>query len=812
MVVGLLGIMKAGGAYVPLDPSFPKDRLAFMAADAQIPILVTQQRLVQELPEHQAQVVCVDALDLAQSTLPHLSESSASALAYVLYTSGSTGQPKGVQISHRALANFLCSMRREPGLREEDVFLAITTLSFDIAGLEIFLPLITGARVVIAPRDVTLDGPLLAKLIASCDATVMQATPATWRMLIDSGWQGDGSLKILCGGEAFGSDLAERLLERGGELWNMYGPTETTIWSTTERLSPGQIITIGRPIANTQVYILDGNAQPVPAGVAGELFIGGNGVAMGYLNRPELTRERFVSNPFDLKEKDVLYRTGDLARFRADGRIEFLGRGDNQVKIRGFRIELGEIESSLSRTDGVARSVVVAREDTPGDKRLVAYVVPKVSSSAPSVAALRAALRFNLPEYMVPSAFVFLEALPLTPNGKVDRKALPQPDHSSDATWSYEAPRGAIEEQLAGIVASILNVPRVGRDESFFDLGGHSILAVTLFNEIDRVFGKRLPLATLFRSPTIGGLAAALGTEPDRSEEWPSLIPIHPHGSKMRFFCVHGAGGNVLLYRDLARNLGAEYPFYGLQSQGLDGKAPPLTTVEAMAEKYLREIRGLQPEGPYFLGGYCLGGTVAYEMAQRLRADKQEVALVALLDTYNFARMEQPRLFGYLWQKIEFHLGNLIRLPLGNWPGYFSNKLRVARDGELSSLWKALSGFFRRNAAEQGFRSIEASVQEVNDQAAEAYRPEPYAGSVAVFKPQVNYNFYPDPQMGWGDLVTGELDIVELPVNPHAMLVEPYVQMLSSQLKEKMEKVTSARTLSHSDQKKMPRLVNGIVP
>ena len=369
---------------------------------------------------------------------------------------------------------------------------------------------------------------------------------------------------------------------------------------------------------------------------------------------------------------------------------------------------------------------------------------------------------------------------------------------------------GRSKRNLAGIMASILNVPRVGREESFFDLGGHSILAVTLFNEIDRVFGKRLPLATLFRSPTIEGLAAALGTERDRSDEWPSLIPIHPQGSKMRFFCVHGAGGNVLLYRDLARNLGTEYPFYGLQSQGLDGKAPPLTTVEAMAEKYLREIRGLQPEGPYCLGGYCLGGTVAYEMAQRLRADKQEVALVALLDTYNFARMERPRLFGYLWQKIEFHFGNLVRLPLSNWPGYFSNKLRVARDGELSSLWKALRNVLRTNGDDP--RSIEASVQEVNDRAAEAYRPEPYAGRVTLFKPRVNYNFYPDPQMGWGDLVTGELDIIELPVNPHAMLVEPYVQMLSSQLKEKMEKVTSARTISHSHQKKMPRLVNGIVP
>jgi amino acid adenylation domain-containing protein len=828
MVVGLLGIVKAGGAYVPLDPSFPKDRLAFMAADAQIPFLVTQKGLLPELPEHQAQVLCIDALDFAQPASPHLCTASASDLAYVLYTSGSTGRPKGVQISHRALVNFLYSMRREPGLREEDILLAITTLSFDIAGLELFLPLIIGARVVIAPRDVTVDGPPLAKLIANCGATVMQATPATWRMLIDSGWQGDGRLKALCGGEAFGPDLTEQLLKRCGELWNMYGPTETTIWSTTERLLPGQIITIGRPIANTQVYILDGNAQPVPAGVTGELFIGGDGVAIGYLNRPELTRERFISNPLNSEPGDILYRTGDLARFRADGRIEFLGRGDHQVKIRGFRIELGEIEASLSRIDGVSRAVVVAREDTPGNKRLVAYVVPKVwkvgedqDTAAVSIAddpslpaldsaKLRAELRSNLPEYMIPSVYVFLESLPLTANGKVDRKALPRPNHSSGVAQSYEAPRGAIEEKLAGIMASILNVPRVGRGDSFFDLGGHSILAVTLFNEIDRVFGKRLPLATLFRSPAVEGLATALESGHDRSDEWPSLIPIQPHGSKMRFFCVHGAGGNVLLYRDLARHLGTEYPFYGLQSQGLDGKASPLETVEAMADKYLREIRGLQPEGPYYLGGYCLGGTIAYEIAQRLRADRQEVVLVALLDTYNFARMEPPRLFGYLWQKMEFHFGNLIRLPLRNWPGYFSNKLRVARDGELASLWKALRSVLRTNGAAHGFRSIEASVQEVNDRAAEAYQPKPYAGRVALFKPQVNYYFYPDPQMGWGDLVTGGLPIVELPVNPHAMLVEPYVQILATRLKEEMEKANPEKMISQPHRKQLAQVVNGV--
>ena len=818
MVVAVLGVLKAGGAYVPLDPAFPKDRLAFMVADAQIPVLVTQKPLLNELPEHSGQVVCVDSLHPAPSAAPNHSSSSAGNLAYVLYTSGSTGRPKGVQIPHRAVVNFLDSMRQTPGLRASDSWLAITTLSFDIAGLELFLPLTTGAKVVIAPRDVIVDGPRLASLIEDSGVTVMQATPATWRMLLESGWRGNPRLKILCGGEAIDRNLADRLLERCAELWNMYGPTETTIWSTTERLLPGQTISIGRPIANTQVYILDPHFQPVPTGVVGELLIGGDGVARGYLNRPELSSERFVPDPFDPEGSGRLYRTGDLARFRSNQRIEFLGRVDHQVKVRGFRIELAEIETTLARVEGVAQSVVVVREDTPGDKRLVAYVVPKVPPLAPqpganrragntpsgasgaggqggtpsvlAPSALRAALRQTLPDYMIPTAFVFLEALPLTPNGKVDRKALQPPDHAPDLQRTYEAPIGATEEKLAGIMGSLLKVTRVGRKDSFFDLGGHSILAVTFFNEIEQRFGKKLPLATLFRAPTIEHLAALLESDRERPPEWASLVPIQPQGTKPRFFCIHGAGGNVLLYRDLVRRLGGDYPFYGLQSQGLDGQAPLLTSIEAMAEKYLREIRELQPEGPYYLGGYCLGGTIAYEIAQGLRRKGLQVALVALLDTYNFSRMKKPKLLGYLRQKAAFHLENLTRLRLTKWPAYLSNKFQVARDGELLSLVHTVGGKIRKKATGKSRLSIEASVQNVNDRASEVYRPKPYAGRVTVFKPKVNYDFYPDVQMGWGDLVTGELDVVELPVNPHAMLVEPYVRLLADGLKEALEKAT----------------------
>jgi thioesterase domain-containing protein/acyl carrier protein len=389
-----------------------------------------------------------------------------------------------------------------------------------------------------------------------------------------------------------------------------------------------------------------------------------------------------------------------------------------------------------------------------------------------------------LPYYMIPAAFVFLETLPLTPNRKVDRKALPEPGPpAGDLHGLYEPPSGKTEERLAAILASLLNVPRVGRKDSFFDLGGHSLVAATLFLEIEHVFGKRLPLATLYHSSTIEHLAAEVENQPKQIDEWPSLVPVQPHGTKARFFSIHGAGGNVLLYRDLARHFGGDYAFYGLQSQGLDGKGSPLTTVEAMAEKYLSEIRRLQPEGPYFLGGYCLGGTIAYEMAQRLRRDGQEVALLALMDTYNFARMERRNPFGYLCQKVAFHCNNLANLPLENWPGYLSDKLGVARSGEFASLLKALTKSLKksRNSCAP---SVDRSVQEANDRAAEAYRPTPYAGRVTLFKTKVNYDFYPDTQMGWGDLVTGGLETVELPVNPHAMLIEPFVQTLAGRLKE----------------------------
>jgi len=516
LVVGLLGILKAGGAYVPIDPNYPAERIEYMMEDSAMKLLLTQERLVGNLPQSRCRVVSLEQLTAEREL--HRSEvaqesARAENLAYVIYTSGSTGRPKGVEIQHKALVNFLHSMRQRPGLTPQDVLLSVTTISFDIAGLELFLPLIVGACVVIASREVALDGRRLMEQLENCGATVMQATPATWRMLIDVGWSGRKDLKILCGGEALSGELASQLLERGASLWNLYGPTESTIWSTHYRVERVDgAVPIGRPIANTEIYILDRYLKPVPVGVPGELHIGGSGLARGYLNRAELTEKKFIRDPFSTEPSARLYKTGDLARYLSDGNIEYLGRLDHQVKIRGFRIELGEIESVLSQHQAVREAVVMVREDEPGDRRLVAYLVPK-QDSIPTVSKLRNLLKSKLPDYMMPSAFVELDAFPLTPNGKVDRKALPVPDHDrSQSEKEYVAPRTPVEEVVAGIWADVLKLDQVNVHDDFFDLGGHSLLATQVISRLRNSLKVDLPLRLLFEQPTVAGLAEQIDT------------------------------------------------------------------------------------------------------------------------------------------------------------------------------------------------------------------------------------------------------------------------------------------------------------
>jgi surfactin family lipopeptide synthetase A len=634
MVVGLLGILKAGGAYVPLDPAFPSERLAFMLEDAQAPVLVTQHHLLTTLPAHGAKVICLDA-DAAvlaqQSEADPSSGATSDHLAYVIYTSGSTGRPKGVQIVHRAVVNFLQSMREQPGLMAEDTLLAITTLSFDIAALELFLPLMVGARLIVASRDTAADGAVLVETLTRSRVTVMQATPITWRLLLAAGWQGKPDLKILCGGEALPLELAEQLLPRAASLWNLYGPTETTIWSTICKIEPGEeVMTIGRPIANTQIYLLDPQLQPVPVGVPGELYIGGDGLARGYLHRPELTAQRFLPHPFSDEPGARLYKTGDLARYRPDGTIEHLGRLDFQVKLRGFRIELGEIEAVLAQHPAVRQAVVVAREDVPGDKRLVAYVV-LCEKQTGAVGDLQRHMIKQLPNYMVPSAVVLLEAFPLTPNGKVDRRALPAPKLAKlREEETFVAPRLLIHQQLVQIWEELLDVRPIGIKDNFFYLGGHSLLAARLVDRIEHVFGKRIALSTLFSGPTIEQLAEALQQQ-ENSDARTSVIPVQVGGSKRPFFYLHGdwTGGAFYCFA-LGRALGPDQPFYVLEPYkfgGLQG----LPSFEAVASAHIESMRAIQPQGPYLLGGFCNGGLLAYEMAQQLQAAGERVDLLALV-------------------------------------------------------------------------------------------------------------------------------------------------------------------------------------
>jgi amino acid adenylation domain-containing protein len=511
MVIALLGILKAGGAYVPLDPTYPKERLAFVIEETQLPVLLTQQHLRESIPQHQAHTVCIDSE--WQAIALHSQENIDSGvrsenLAYTIYTSGSTGKPKGVQITHNAVVNFLTSMQQEPGLSQQDVLLAITTISFDIAALELYLPLIVSAKIVLVSREVASDGVQLSNMLAS--ATVMQATPATWQLLLDSGWQGNKQLKMLCGGEAMTRSLAERLLQKGSSLWNMYGPTETTIWSAARKVEPGtDSVAIGCPIANTQIYLLDPHLQPVPIGVPGELYIGGAGVARGYFNRPDLTAQRFIPNPFSDRQENRLYKTGDLARYLPNGSIEYLGRIDYQVKIRGFRIELGEIETVMRQHPAVREAIAIVREQP--QKSLVAYVVPN-QHPAPAINDLRSFLKERLPEYMVPAAFVLLDALPLTANGKLDRRALPTPDGERPVEGTFVAANTPLEEMVAGIWVQILGLEQVGIHDNFFELGGHSLLATQAISHVRQTFQVEIPLRRLFEAPTVAELAKQIET------------------------------------------------------------------------------------------------------------------------------------------------------------------------------------------------------------------------------------------------------------------------------------------------------------
>jgi aspartate racemase len=803
VMVGLLGILKAGGAWVPLDPTYPKERLAFMLSDSEAAILLTQRALVSALPDYAGRVICLDsdwATIAGASAENPATETTVDDLAYVIYTSGSTGTPKGVMGLHRGAVNRFQWMWDAYPFSSREVSCQKTTLSFVDSVWEIFGPLLQGIPTVLIPEDVVRDIHALIPTLAAQRVTRIVLVPSLLRVILDSYpdlQQRLPDLKIcVSSGEALPLDLCQRFLAAMPHctLINLYGASEGSADSTyfdARRTPPRSTVPIGRPIANTQVYVLDAHLQPVPVGVPGELYVGGEGLARGYLHRPELTAERFIQ-----VADQRLYRTGDRARWSPEGELEYLGRVDGQVKIRGSRVELGEVEAALAQHPAVKQVVALAHTFAPGDTRLIAYAVPHALPSPPA-GQLREFVRAKLPEFMVPSIFMWLDALPLTPNGKINRRALPPPDKAEreDDQNNDVAPRDEIERQLARLWEKLLGLPSVGANDDFFDLGGHSLLAIRLFDLIETSFGPKLPVVTLFQAPTLARLADAIRQAGD-GREWSTLVPIQPMGNRPPFFCVHGFGGGVIGYAELARMLGPAQPFYGLQAMGLDGVEPPHTRVEDMAAHYVTVMRNVQPTGPYYLGGYCDGGIIAYEMAQQLHRQGEHVALLAIMEGYALTRPEALKVF---WRPP--HLLRFLRnVPawLGNYFQRGDGSLVDRIRGQLRVAWRAVrelnnptaEGAVEEVLGEEAAHLPEAhqKLMTIHAEAMDRYVLQPYPGRVTLFRVQAMSLFRAyDPEMGWGRLAAGGVEIRMIAGAHYNILETPMVTVLADQLKAALQ-------------------------
>jgi amino acid adenylation domain-containing protein len=822
MVIAVLGTLKAGGGYVPLDPEYPAERRRFMLEDSQATILLTQQALAVKVFEQQEAMVRVQieasipvqtiCLDTNWETITQESSDNLANLAtpyrpaYVIFTSGSTGKPKGVVMEHRPLCN-LISWQIETTLSSKTArTLQFASLGFDVSFQELFSTWCSGGTLVLLPTEVRRDPTALLRFVAInkverlflpvvalqqlADAAEIETVfPEELREIITAGEQLQTTPRIV--------SLFERL--KFCRLVNQYGPTECHVVSacTLEPAPRNWPLRppIGRPISNIKLYLLDVHLQPVPIGIAGELFIGGDGLARGYLNRPELTAEKFIGNPLSIEPEARLYKTGDLARYLPDGSIEFLGRIDNQVKIRGSRIELGEIEAVLSKHPLVRESVVILREDTLGDKRIVGYVVSS-QPTGPNVHELRSYLKGKLPEYMVPSAFVFLERLPLTPNGKVDRRALPQPgDERPELERAFLAPQDGLQRELAKIWERVLGVRPIGIADNFFDLGGHSLLAVKLIAEIEKKFTKRVAPATLFQSPTILELAEIIRRGP---ASWSSLVRVQPGGTRTPFFWILGDLSNAFL----PRYLDSDQPLYGLEHQSQDGKPAGYTSVETIAAHYLGEMRRVQAQGPYYLGGYSFGSVVALEVAQQLKDQAEEVSLLVLLDPpgplSGTSRSSTIPLKGgrtiidRFHDRIHRHYVNLARLGYEERLAYFWERGVAKVDEVRTRITTRITKTLKRGLSKACLvlgRELPPSVRslyilDIYDQALRKYEMRPYSGRVVLLKGEGQSDDY---EGNWEQYLVGEKQLYEVPGNHLDLRQEAYIPSWAEKLKVCLE-------------------------
>jgi len=786
LMVTLLAVQKAGAAYVPLDPSYPVERLRLVLEDANVACVVTLRTLVEGMPEYSGRVLHLDreADEIAAMSDVNLENGVTSEQSiYVIFTSGSTGRPKGVDVPHRAVVNLLTWMGKELAMGPGDVFPALASFAFDMSVPELYLALVTGGTVLLAERHMGSNGEALAELLKQHRATVIHATPTTWGLLLEAGFSGAG-LKRCIGAEGLPRELFTRLMRaaEGTPLYNFYGPTETTVWSTFHRFtSAEETVVIGRPLANTQVYVLEPNLQPVPVGVAGGIYIGGEGVTNGYFGRPELTAEKFLPNPFAVEGK--LYYTGDIGRYLPDGRIEYISRADNQVKLRGFRIELGEIESQLASHPLVRECVVIAREDRPGIKFLAAYVVAQNPAERLDTGELRDYLKQRLPEYMVPTGWLVLDRLPLSANGKIDRKALPIPDAIELRASAGLAPNTPVEIRLANIWEDLLQVKSVNLDDDFFNLGGHSLLAVQMMTRAREAFGCELPLTLLFGAPRLGDLAKVIQTERGK-QPFKALIPIRKTGTKPPLFCVSRPNVNALGFLFLSRHLSRDQPVIGLQTQmEKDGSnwVYDQSEYEERATEYIKVMRESYPEGPYLLTGYCEGAHIAFEMARQLEAMGQTVGMLAILDAWPVENtVSRPKyiLRSYLREFRKFRAGKLV------------DKLNIL----TGSIFKRFASEPKSQVPVQvdpAQAELAAQRALIAQQVAKRYWPGPdfvptmYGGRLTLFRTKrqlrVRINDY---KMGWGKRATGGVDVYPIPGKHGVLLREPSVIYLAEKMQQ----------------------------
>jgi amino acid adenylation domain-containing protein len=798
MISALLGALKAGKTYVPLDPTYPVERLAFILANSEATALLTNDEnsaLAQQLVTGDAQLINIDHPDLTDErrgatmnagvTLPSIKPER---LAYILYTSGSTGKPKGVMQNHRNVLHYIRAYSNNLHLSSADRLTLLSSYCFDASVMDIYGALLNGAM--LCPINIKQEGLAgLAQQLIDEEITVYHSTPTVYRYFVgtlDEEIEFPHLRLVVLGGEKVNRTDVEsyqKYFSHDCIFVNGLGPTEATVAlqnfiNKKSRISTDGVA-VGFPVADTDVLLLNKNGKPTD--VCGEIAIKSAHVAVGYWRNPDATANAFTTNGNGPEVR--IYRTGDMGRRLPDGSIAFAGRKDFQVKIRGHRIELGEIESALAQHPFVRESVVVAREDS-GDIRLVSYVVPRVGTLISGE--LRDFLREKMPEYMVPSSFVMLDALPLTASGKLNRRALPAPAELRDrSVVTCAAPTTPVEQSLAAIWTEVLGVNALGVNDNFFDLGGHSLLAVHLFAQIEKEFGKRLPLATLFQSPTIAELATAL--QEDSPASWSSLVPIQSQGSRAPFFCVHAVGGNVLEYYDLARHLGEDQPFYGLQSRGLDGTQSPHQRIDEMAAHYIKEIRELQPHGPYSIGGRSLGGIIAYEMACQLSAQGEKVALLALLDSYpvGYGRLapdgkSMRNKFVRSLRRVKAHLSNLKGFSLREKFIYLVDKAQYIPIEMKSSLWRMVFRSYQNLGRD--LPDALRDVEEFNWLASRNFVPKLYDGKVTLFWASSDLRAKFDLIEGWQTLARGGMDLHEISGTHLDMIKEPHVTDLAKQL------------------------------